>query len=338
LIFSTIVLVIPCGAHAVVLIDQNFESQAVLDTIDTFGWVLVAETGGPPIVREESPGGNKYIVTSTVNNQPARYQLPFINPGFFSGTTLTITADLWDPFVTENPGQLSTFPRAVLGIYELAKPSAMPPYFGIETNDGDLNDDVMTGEWVVSGENFGNPPNPTPRTFASDGPAQDTWYTVKSEWNLGTKKMNMLVKPRDSADPFTTVFSDITLGFDDPNQNMAALDALQIRMLRGTRLDNIKVEYDVVMPPGTPGDYNDDDKVDAGDYVTWRDNFGQVVTLPNDTTGISPIGDAQFQLWRANFGNPPGSSASLSAAVPEPATWVAAILLVLQASFARRRL
>jgi hypothetical protein len=327
------------AARATVLIDQDFQAHAAGTTIDTIGWVLVAETGGPPIVREESPGGNKYIVTSTLNNQPVRYQLPFTNPGFFSGTTLTFTADLWDPLVTENPGQLSTFPRAYMGIYELAKPSSMPPYFGIETNDGDINDDIMTGEWVVSGENFGNPPNPTPRMFSAEGSVgQDTWYTVKSEWNLGTKKMNLLVNPRGSADPFTQIFTDVTLGFDDPNQNMAALDAFQIRMLRGTRMDNFKVEYDAVMPPGLAGDYNNDTRVDAADYVMWRQNEGQMVTMPNDTTGVPTVGDAQYMLWKANFGNPPASGTGLGqAAAPEPTALLLAALLGLSVTFLRRR-
>ncbi len=330
-------------ARATVLIDENFQSDAAATTIDTIGWVneVPTETGGPPIVREESPGNpntNKYILTSTLNNQPVRYGLPFTNPGFFSGTTLTFTADLWDPLVNENPGQLSTFPRAYMGIYELAKPSGMPPYFGMETNDTNIDDDPMTAEWVVSGESFGNPPNPTPRMFGSTVD-QATWFTVKSEWNLGTKKMNLLVKPRDSADPFTEIFSDVTLGFDDPNQNMAALDTFQIRMLRGTRMDNFKVEYDAVMAPGTPGDYNDDGKVDAADYVVWRANEGSTtVTLPHDSTGASPIGAAQYTQWQTHFGQPPASSAALGTmVVPEPATFVLAALLGLPLALLRRR-
>lgn len=57
-----------------------------------------------------------------------------------------------------------------------------------------------------------------------------------------------------------------------------------------------------------PGDYNSNGKVDAADYVLWRDNpsaFG---------------GAAGYNTWRANFGNPPGSGAGLgSGIVPEPA-------------------
>jgi hypothetical protein len=319
-------LAINTAAHATVLIDENFQSHDAGTTIDTIGWNLVAETGGPPIIREESPGvpgTNKYIVTSTLNNQPARYELPFVNPGFFSGTTLTFTADVWDPLINENPGQLSTFPRAVMGIYQYpnSHQSAMPPYFGLETNDSNPDDDPTTGEWVVSGENFGNPPDPTPQMF---GPTLDqgTWYSVKSEWNLGAKTMNLLVKHRDLDEPFTTIFSGVTLGFDDPNQNMAALDAFQIRMLRGTRMDNFKVEYDAVMAPGVAGDYNKDGVVDAADYVIWRNNLGTNFQLQNEVSGVTPgqVTQEDYDAWRARFGNTSGSGASIlsGSSVPEP--------------------
>ena len=72
---------------------------------------------------------------------------------------------------------------------------------------------------------------------------------------------------------------------------------------------------------GLPGDFNSDGKVDAGDYATWRKNDGPNATLPNDN-GVGNQA-ARFSLWRANFGNPPGSGSSLSGAgstVPEPST------------------
>jgi autotransporter-associated beta strand protein len=56
-------------------------------------------------------------------------------------------------------------------------------------------------------------------------------------------------------------------------------------------------------------DHNADGKVDAADYVWWRKHEN------------SPEG---YDLWRANFGNPPGSGSSLDAggSVPEPAAFV----------------
>ena len=58
-----------------------------------------------------------------------------------------------------------------------------------------------------------------------------------------------------------------------------------------------------VGPPILAGDYNNDGIVDAADYVVWKKNIGQPSqTLPNDTTGVI-VGQAQYDLWRSNFGS-----------------------------------
>ena len=57
---------------------------------------------------------------------------------------------------------------------------------------------------------------------------------------------------------------------------------------------------------GTPGDYNNNGRVDAADYVVWRKNEGTNNSLPNNSLP-GPIGPAHYQQWRANFGNPPGA-------------------------------
>jgi hypothetical protein len=63
-----------------------------------------------------------------------------------------------------------------------------------------------------------------------------------------------------------------------------------------------------------PGDYNENGIVDVADYVLWRKNPGAF--------GGDPGG---YNIWRANFGQTPGSGATLasagsSSAVPEPTT------------------
>jgi autotransporter-associated beta strand protein len=79
-----------------------------------------------------------------------------------------------------------------------------------------------------------------------------------------------------------------------------------------------------VGPAILAGDYNNDGVVDAGDYVIWRKNVGQPSqTLPNDTAGVI-IGNAQYNVWRSNFGSTsalPGSGSIASGgAVPEPSS------------------
>jgi endonuclease I len=72
------------------------------------------------------------------------------------------------------------------------------------------------------------------------------------------------------------------------------------------------------------GDFNNDGSVDAGDYVVWQRSFGQSVATAYsgaDGDGNLTIDNADFDVWRAHFGQTaPGSSQSLSASVPEPAT------------------
>jgi hypothetical protein len=64
-------------------------------------------------------------------------------------------------------------------------------------------------------------------------------------------------------------------------------------------------------PEGVAGDYNGNGKVDAADYVLWRNGDS-----PDDS-------QAGYNLWKANFGNPPGSGSALgSGVVPEPSSLV----------------
>ena len=72
-------------------------------------------------------------------------------------------------------------------------------------------------------------------------------------------------------------------------------------------------------PSGVKGDFNNDGKVDAGDYATWRKNNGTNNALPNDNGLGTPIGPSHYTLWRTNYGKPPGSGLG-SAGVPEPMT------------------
>ena len=88
--------------------------------------------------------------------------------------------------------------------------------------------------------------------------------------------------------------------------------------------------------PGTPGDYNNDGKVDAGDYVIWR-NAGPTDTLPNDSTpGV--VDGSDYNVWRANFGKPPGAGSGLggSTNVPEPTSMMLVIFGVVVAAVFRR--
>jgi hypothetical protein len=85
-------------------------------------------------------------------------------------------------------------------------------------------------------------------------------------------------------------------------------------------------------PAGTPGDYNGDSKVDAADYVVWRNHLGMDVTLPNDETP-GTVRDSDYGVWKSHFGQGGGGGSITrlgeTAQVPEPGT---ALILVFCAS------
>jgi hypothetical protein len=80
--------------------------------------------------------------------------------------------------------------------------------------------------------------------------------------------------------------------------------------------------------PGLAGDYNNNNTVDAADYVVWRNNLNQAVTIPNDITPGTVV-NQDYTEWVNRFGiiNASASAASSadSAAVPEPVTWLLAL-------------
>jgi hypothetical protein len=116
----------------------------------------------------------------------------------------------------------------------------------------------------------------------------------------------------------------VTLGL----QNEAGTGSfLDIGLTGGTQagafdLDFVAYKEGVFAPtlPGLPGDFNNDGKVNAGDYVTWRKNSGTNNALPNDNGLATPIGPAHYALWRQNFGNGGPGSGTVASPVPEPAT------------------
>jgi hypothetical protein len=93
----------------------------------------------------------------------------------------------------------------------------------------------------------------------------------------------------------------------------------------------------VFIPP-LPGDYIRDGKVDASDYVLWRDTLGGSVTFFSaaDGDGSGVVDSADYGVWRAHFGRTSGGAASSVGAVPEPAG-LALVMVGVFARFASRR-
>lgn len=87
------------------------------------------------------------------------------------------------------------------------------------------------------------------------------------------------------------------------------------------------------------GDYNKDGRVDAGDYVAWRNSIGQtgsdIADHPADGDHNYVVGPNDYAVWRAHFGQPPGSGsgtgtfADSSSSVPETSGTLLAVLAAL---------
>ncbi|HMO83571.1 MAG TPA: hypothetical protein PKC18_01490 [Lacipirellulaceae bacterium] len=75
---------------------------------------------------------------------------------------------------------------------------------------------------------------------------------------------------------------------------------------------------------GLPGDFNFDGRVDGADFLLWQRGQSPAAMSAGDLTA-----------WRNHFGT--SSTAAVTAAVPEPATGLAALVFVVVASSATRR-
>src|SRR5690606_36337099 len=82
--------------------------------------------------------------------------------------------------------------------------------------------------------------------------------------------------------------------------------------------------------PASLGDYNGDGVVNLADYTVWRNALGSTTDLAangNDFgASMNRIDEADYLVWKANFGTMPGSAllAVPSHPVPEAASsWLA---------------
>jgi hypothetical protein len=96
-----------------------------------------------------------------------------------------------------------------------------------------------------------------------------------------------------------------------------------------------------VIPGGLFGDYNEDGAVNAADYTVYRNRRAGIggTTLPNDA-GAAGVTIDDYNYWKAHYGEPNGSGASLSdhtANVPEPASLVLLALATACGLWTRRR-
>lgn len=100
-------------------------------------------------------------------------------------------------------------------------------------------------------------------------------------------------------------------------------------------------------PPTTlAGDYNKNGRVDAADYIVWRNSLTQTGSgLPADGNNSGTVDTADYTLWRSNFGKTSGSGALVDDAslltggigsVPEPNS-ILCVLIAMTVLAGKRR-
>lgn len=148
-----------------------------------------------------------------------------------------------------------------------------------------------------------------------------------------------------AASPTTTTIEIPLANFVDAANNMLTLkntglqnDSNFFRIGISTSTDGAQI-YQIdnfrlitELPEGVPGDYNGNGVVDTADYVLWR-NGGP---LQNEVDTPGTVNAADYTAWRARFGNTSGSGSLSFAQVPEPASGMFALLVLMLPIMSRR--
>jgi hypothetical protein len=84
----------------------------------------------------------------------------------------------------------------------------------------------------------------------------------------------------------------------------------------------LDAKYFAAAPVGVAGDYSSNGAVDATDYVIWRENVGQMLSLANENPSATTPGvvdGEDYDFWKSNFGKISSGNGSIAyVAVPEP--------------------
>jgi hypothetical protein len=152
----------------------------------------------------------------------------------------------------------------------------------------------------------------------SSGPPQRQFSFFPIQADFATQNLQDLFL--QDTDGKLTIFGKVRQNFEvTPLQTLTSIED-------GTRPAPTLVLDFVPGSHGIAGDYNNNGVVDAADYVVWRNNVGQSVTLPNDSTP-GTVDQSDYTVWSAQFGNQAGAGVGTGLTnVPEPGS--TALLLV----------
>jgi hypothetical protein len=181
--------------------------------------------------------------------------------------------------------------------------SAAPP--------GLAHNQVLLGDWGLSGLTAGNSTNPIYLSLSADNPALSN-YTL---WCYNGTNWSQITAPGSTTG---TVAND--LAFDGTSYGFSLLGGTATG---GNGLDFNGYDYAVIGTPTLAGDANLDGRVDINDLTVVLNNFGRTGqtwtqgSMDGDSTGTVDINDLTIVL--DNFGATVAASGRAGiSAVPEP--------------------
>ena len=336
-----------CSATLIILAAVTTPARAVLDDYDPFGYsdpALAGQNGGT------GWNGAWFTTTSAQPNSlsndnvslsyPVPFEAPFTTPVTSGGRVLTggasAIASTSRMMAQTAPLNVDGTTRYVSALFRKNSANA-----GGVTTDSillEFVDSAGNRRWGVGIEGTGDHPwlNANGSTSAG-GPAVtvgDTYFMVAKIISSGAGQDQAFLKVFGTGYGTQVPVAEPTSWDATLSETTAAiLDRIRVRIDPANtgstpgEVDEIRIAttwaeaVGQVVPAGLNGDFNSDGKVDAGDYDTWRKNNGTSNALANDNGLGTPIGTSHYDLWRANFGNPPGSGSGAllsGASVPEP--------------------
>ncbi|MEX2306051.1 MAG: hypothetical protein WD738_00565 [Pirellulales bacterium] len=120
------------------------------------------------------------------------------------------------------------------------------------------------------------------------------------------------------------ILDDIGMGFGSVGFTPPLATGAYSFWIQQANTVNVSYQFDFMVtalpPPGLDGDYNDNDVVDAADFVVWRKMLNQTgPDLAADGNGDEVVNQLDYDFWSARFGNMASGAGS---AIPEPASLV----------------
>ncbi len=149
-------------------------------------------------------------------------------------------------------------------------------------------------------------------------------YRDNNIWRYNQNNTPIIENINSDLDPNAGTIGSVASFGDDADGNLYIMDLFGGEVFR--------IDTDIMIA----GDYDGSGTVDAGDYATWRSQFGSTGVFAADGNHDGRVDAADYTVWRDNLGRVFGGGALQVGAVPEPTSLAAGTALLLGFVAARR--